>query len=54
MDIKKWKAEGQSMQVVVLLIQEIYHLATGRLLLLKMEAGSSSTVAPVPKSVDTK
>ena len=54
MDIKEWKAEGRSKQVVVLIIQKICHLAAWRLLLLRMESGSSSTVASMPKSVDTK
>ena len=54
MDIKEWKAEGRSKQVVVLIIRNICHLAAWRLLLLRMEAGSSSAVAPVPKLVDKK
>ena len=53
MDIKEWKAEGRS-KLVVLISRELCRLVAWRLLLLRMEVGSSSAVAPVPILVDTK
>ena len=41
MDIKEWKEEGRS-TLAMLFSQEIYRLAAWRLLLLRMEADSSS------------
>ena len=53
MDIKEWKAECRS-KLAALISWELCRLVAWRLLLLRMEVGFSSTVAPVPISVDTK
>ena len=53
MDIKDWKAEGRS-KLAALISRELCRLVAWRLMLLRMEAGSSSAVTNVPTSVDTK
>ena len=55
MDLKGWNAESRSTQDAVLFGQELCRLATKSLLILRMEGGSSSAVAPViPNPMDMK
>ena len=53
MHIKNWNAKGQS-KLVELINWKLCHLVAWRLLLFRMEADSSSAIAPVPSSVDKK